>query len=171
MSAPDDRLPAAPPFWEFMAACPTPDTSFDWKNVQSLGDRYSFPSSTLMETTSTSSVDHDHALALALSVVKRNEARRRFNRWWQDRLVTEPIVTPTGVEALVSEAWSAGIDAYLGVHIDTSEAADAARMRWLLDGHGYFMEEEGLCGHDPTEKEKLEARLAIDEAMKPATPQ
>ena len=44
---------------------------------------------------------------------------------------------------------------------------DAIRFRWLLDGHGYFMEEEMLCGHAPVgEKEKDRARLIIDQAMK-----
>lgn len=39
-------------------------------------------------------------------------------------------------------------------------------MRWLLDGHGYFMEEEMLCGHSPCDDdEKDEARRRIDEAM------
>ena len=43
--------------------------------------------------------------------------------------------------------------------------ADAARFRWMLDGNGYFMEEAGLCGYAPDEKEKDRARLEIDEAM------
>lgn len=49
---------------------------------------------------------------------------------------------------------------------DTSIAADARRFRWLLSGHGYFMEEEGLCGHGPcSEEEQNNARTEIDEAM------
>lgn len=40
---------------------------------------------------------------------------------------------------------------------------DAARYRWLRDGHGYCMEENCLCGF---KNEKAEADLAIDEAMK-----
>lgn len=45
--------------------------------------------------------------------------------------------------------------------------ADAARFRWLLNGNGYFMEEEGICGHGPyDEQEQNEARAKIDEAMK-----
>ena len=44
--------------------------------------------------------------------------------------------------------------------------ADAKRMAWLLDGNGYFMEHEYLCGHHPaSEKQQAEARRAIDEAM------
>ncbi len=57
--------------------------------------------------------------------------------------------------------------------VDDSEAADAARFRWMLDGHGYFMEEEGLCGHGPCSEEEardarrtIDARRAIDQAMK-----
>jgi hypothetical protein len=38
---------------------------------------------------------------------------------------------------------------------------DAARYRWLCDGHGYFMEEEYLCGHS---NEKAKADAAIDAA-------
>jgi len=52
------------------------------------------------------------------------------------------------------------------MNIDRSDAADAARMRWLLNGNGYFMEEEMLCGHGPTdEAEQDKARLQIDAAM------
>ena len=40
--------------------------------------------------------------------------------------------------------------------------ADAARYRWLCDGHGYFMEESGLCG---SWDEKEIADPIIDEAM------
>ena len=50
--------------------------------------------------------------------------------------------------------------------IDRSESADARRMRWLLDGHGYFMEERFLCGHDPVSQDDQDkARREIDEAM------
>jgi hypothetical protein len=50
---------------------------------------------------------------------------------------------------------------------DTSDAADAARFRWLLEGNGYFMEETGLCGIGPCDQtEKNEARLEIDKEMK-----
>lgn len=44
---------------------------------------------------------------------------------------------------------------------------DAERMRWLLSGHGYFMEERGLCGHGPCDQDEQDrARKQIDEAMK-----
>lgn len=44
--------------------------------------------------------------------------------------------------------------------------ADAERMRWLLDGNGYFMEEEGLCGvHPCSENEMNKARETIDRRM------
>jgi len=50
--------------------------------------------------------------------------------------------------------------------IDRSIEADAKRFRWLLDGNGYFMEEAGFCGHESCDdKEKDEARIAIDEMM------
>lgn len=50
--------------------------------------------------------------------------------------------------------------------IDKSDEADAKRMRWLLNGNGYFMEENFLCGHEPvTDDEADRARAAIDAAM------
>lgn len=50
--------------------------------------------------------------------------------------------------------------------IDKSDSADARRLRWLLEGNGYFMEEEGLCGHTPCdEEEKDAARAKIDEEI------
>lgn len=50
--------------------------------------------------------------------------------------------------------------------MDKSDSADAARFRWLLDGHGYFMEENYLCGHFPTtEMEQDKARAEIDSAI------
>ena len=51
--------------------------------------------------------------------------------------------------------------------IDRSDAADAKRFRWLLNGNGYFMEENYLCGRDdPSEAEQDAARAEIDEEMK-----
>lgn len=52
--------------------------------------------------------------------------------------------------------------------VDRSDAADARRMRWLLAGNGYFMEEESLCGpwQPPGDgKEADRARRAIDREM------
>jgi len=50
--------------------------------------------------------------------------------------------------------------------VDRSDAADARRFRWLLSGHGYFMEERFLCGHGPCpEEEQDNARMVIDDAM------
>ena len=50
--------------------------------------------------------------------------------------------------------------------VDRSDAADARRFRWLLSGYGYYMEEEGLCGHPVTaDWERDRARLNIDDAM------
>jgi hypothetical protein len=51
--------------------------------------------------------------------------------------------------------------------VDKSEAADAKRMRWILCGNGYFMEEAHLCGPGPcSESDKDMARREIDAAMK-----
>lgn len=50
--------------------------------------------------------------------------------------------------------------------IDKSIEADAARLRWLLNGNGYFMEESTLCGSPPCdEEEQDDARGAIDIEM------
>ena len=50
--------------------------------------------------------------------------------------------------------------------VDASETADARRFRWLLEGNGYFLEEEMLCGHAPcSEMEKAQCRAAIDAEM------
>ena len=50
--------------------------------------------------------------------------------------------------------------------VDRSDAADAKRFRWLLNGNGYFMEENYLCGHDdPSEEEQDDARAEIDKEM------
>ena len=50
-----------------------------------------------------------------------------------------------------------------------AQEADAKRMQWILDGNGYFMEENGICGYIPdyqySEEEKNAARRSIDEAM------
>ena len=47
--------------------------------------------------------------------------------------------------------------------VDRSDAADARRMRWILDGNGYFMEERYLCGYAPcSDAEKDDCRAAID---------
>ena len=51
--------------------------------------------------------------------------------------------------------------------VDCSDVADAARFRFILAGAGYFMEEQGLCGHNKSadDADAMEARIAIDEAM------
>jgi len=51
------------------------------------------------------------------------------------------------------------------MEIDRSIEADAKRFRWLLDGNGYFLEEQFLNG-GPTTKEQDEVRIAIDEEMR-----
>lgn len=52
-------------------------------------------------------------------------------------------------------------------HVVSKEVVDdAARFRWLLNGNGYFMEHEYLCGGGhSTEEERAEARRKIDAAM------
>lgn len=50
--------------------------------------------------------------------------------------------------------------------VDRSDEAEARRMRWMLAGNGYFMEEEGLCGHGPCDDtEQDDARRRIDDAI------
>lgn len=51
--------------------------------------------------------------------------------------------------------------------VDRSMEADSKRMRWLLRGNGYFMEESMLCGRGPcNEDEQDAARREIDEEMR-----
>jgi hypothetical protein len=47
--------------------------------------------------------------------------------------------------------------------LDKTDVADAARLRWMLNGNGYFLEEAGLCGHCGTEADR--ARREIDKQM------
>jgi hypothetical protein len=57
------------------------------------------------------------------------------------------------------------------MHVDRSDAADAKRFRWLLAGNGYFMEEQLLCGHAPSDQqEQDDAREQIDAAIARAEP-
>lgn len=50
--------------------------------------------------------------------------------------------------------------------VDRSDAADARRLRWLLDGNGLFMESADLCRFGPCDPdEKDNARAVIDEVM------
>lgn len=52
------------------------------------------------------------------------------------------------------------------MEIDKSDEADARRMRWILSGKGFFMEENMLCGNGPCDQEEQdEARRLIDEEM------
>ncbi len=50
------------------------------------------------------------------------------------------------------------------IEVDRSDAADARRMRWILDGNGYALEEEGKSAHwtKGDEKEADETRRWID---------
>jgi hypothetical protein len=50
--------------------------------------------------------------------------------------------------------------------LDRSDAADAARFRWMLQGNGYFFEENQLCGPASTDAADAdEGRREIDAAM------
>ena len=62
--------------------------------------------------------------------------------------------------------WAAELRNALRPKVDDSETADAARMRWLLQGNGYFMEETGLCGHGPCDEQEMnDARREIDKRI------
>lgn len=57
-------------------------------------------------------------------------------------------------------------EALAALQSSAADKADAERMRWLLSGNGYFMEEEMLCGHGPcSQEEQDDARRKIDAAM------
>lgn len=51
------------------------------------------------------------------------------------------------------------------IEVDRSDAADARRLRWMLNGNGYFLEENMLCGHPTDEGGQDLARDLIDQAM------
>lgn len=53
------------------------------------------------------------------------------------------------------------LDAWLEFSTGAAQK-DADRYQWLCDGNGYFMEEQGICGHS---NEKAEADRQIDIAM------
>ena len=49
------------------------------------------------------------------------------------------------------------------------DAADARRFRKLLDGNGFLLEQQGLCGVRPvSDGEKTRARALIDALEEPA---
>lgn len=57
-------------------------------------------------------------------------------------------------------------EALVALKSTAADEDDARRMRWMLAGNGYFMEERTLCGHGPcSQKEQDNARRQIDAAM------
>jgi hypothetical protein len=52
-------------------------------------------------------------------------------------------------------------DDLTGLEIDRSDAADARRLRWLLAGNSYGLEEWGICGHGTGEEDL--GRVVIDQ--------
>lgn len=84
----------------------------------------------------------------------RDQQLDEFCKWLQEK----PGVFP-GV-------WAAELRDACRPKVDDSEAADAARMRWMLQGSGCFMEEHGLCGHGPCDEQEMNnARREIDKYM------
>lgn len=53
----------------------------------------------------------------------------------------------------------------LSKFVDSSDEADAKRFRWLLDGNGYFMEENFLCSTQYTKEDQNKARVLIDKEI------
>lgn len=70
----------------------------------------------------------------------------------------------------VHEAWHYRLEGFLAcARALEPMVKDGKRMRWLLDGNGFFMEEQGLCGYAPcSDEEKNAARHEIDAAMSAA---
>jgi hypothetical protein len=98
--------------------------------------------------------------------------RLAFNQWYTDNkayLSFTHYKTQSEDERIghiARHAWCGALQKIGHDQLDKSDAADAARFRWLLNGHGYFMEEEHLCGHGPChEIEQDDTRLAIDSQM------
>lgn len=48
---------------------------------------------------------------------------------------------------------------------DRSDAADAARFRWMLNGNGDFLKEQGFCDWWASQAAQDDARRAIDKRM------
>lgn len=100
--------------------------------------------------------------------------RLAFNQWYTDAKSYMAIKYAQEdqdryIRRIARHAWCSLLQKIGHDHLDRSDAADAARFRWILNGKGYFMEEECLCGHGPcSEEEQDDARLAIDQEMKAA---
>jgi hypothetical protein len=106
--------------------------------------------------------------------VQRQQAEDAFEGWWAQFAAgcsdTPPELCDEVVHRVAyrvaQKAWGEAIAATHHAAIDRSDAADAARMRWMLSGNGYFMEEASLCGCAPCSQwEQDDARLEIDDAM------
>lgn len=91
-------------------------------------------------------------------------AFRRAAQWGRDQQLDECCEY---LKDSLGPAWAVKLrDACRRPKVDDSEAADAARMRWMLQGNGYFMEEAGLCGHGPCDEQDMnDARREIDKRM------
>jgi len=87
----------------------------------------------------------------------RKRAAEAGRKWLED---------PAGLHFLTSGMRCKFADEFFDfmMPLDKSDAADAARLRWMLNGNGYFLEEEGLCGHFCDEGADR-GRRAIDERM------
>lgn len=101
--------------------------------------------------------------------------RKAFSQWYTDaEALSLSTRFPGEGDKLYSRriahrAWCSALRTIGCDHLDRSDTADAARFRWILNGNGYFMEEESLCGHGPcSEEEQDDARLAIDQEIKAA---
>lgn len=52
-----------------------------------------------------------------------------------------------------------------GADVDRGDAADAKRLRWIIAGNGYFLEEEMMRGDPKNIREQDRLRRAIDAEM------
>jgi len=99
---------------------------------------------------------YEEHIAAQVAGWTKNEMTKAFLEWLQDYAVL-PGYSLDDKLRLSSE-----LRAYLSPP-DKSDAADAARLRWMFNGNGYFLEERGLCGHCGTEDDK--ARREIDKQI------
>jgi hypothetical protein len=88
-----------------------------------------------------------------------------FNEWWQENgHQYSSDALHMSEKHMASVVWDAATAAVL-----SSAEGDAKRFLWLLQGNGFFMEENCLCGpgtdHDDS-GEQDRARKAIDKAMR-----
>jgi hypothetical protein len=93
----------------------------------------------------------------------------KASEWTRDKMIATCIAwlkDSASLNVLTGSMRHKIVDEFFGfmTPLDTSNNADAARLRWMLNGNGYFLEEAGLCGRGfGTDADQ--ARREIDKQM------